>query len=224
MDFSYYQNVGLMTDDMLQKLALYQREGLKLYEESYDASVSLNELLNKLVLELIGSSNYCKLNIASTGDANGYTQIILDADSPVLYRTDYYENIKNRFKWTPAESIDEKGDPFNGTASILYVIHPTAPTTWDKYYIQDFNGALHDAQDGKEQENITTMTLWATDANIGTDDDVYLFEMVDASAVIGSREVSDESAVQALDNLTKVVTTKHPVYFADIHDAEPPIK
>lgn len=47
MDFSYYYNVGLFTDDMVQKLAEYQRKGAELYENAHDAMTAYLEALTE---------------------------------------------------------------------------------------------------------------------------------------------------------------------------------
>lgn len=47
MDFSYYYNVGLFTDEMLQKLAEYQRGGAILYKDAHDAMTAYLEALTE---------------------------------------------------------------------------------------------------------------------------------------------------------------------------------
>ena len=41
MDFSYYANIGLLTDEMLQQAALYQRTAPEMYEDLYSAADNL---------------------------------------------------------------------------------------------------------------------------------------------------------------------------------------
>ena len=89
MDFSYYYHVGLFSDEMLQKLAEYQRGGAELYMDSYDAMTAYLEALAELS-KVIGNVNFCKLNIAVTDNYNGYVRLHL-ADEKVAYRTDYAE-------------------------------------------------------------------------------------------------------------------------------------
>lgn len=137
-----------------------------------------------------------------------------------MYRTDYEAKQKNRFKWTPAITVDDHGDPKNSTASVLYVIHNTTPVTWEKLYIQNFDGGKVYSQDGDEQALIRSITLWQGSKSIvltssEAGDAYYLFEMNNVNGLLGSWEASDEAKMRALNESTKVVTLKHPVYFLD---------
>lgn len=117
------------------------------------------------------------------------------ADEKVTYRTDYTEKERNRFQWTPASQITDKGDPFNDVASVIYVIHNTDPVTWDKVFIKAFNDTLTESQDGLEQKDITSILLWsaASDLVIKDTDSFYLFELNNLNALLGSWEAADEA-------------------------------
>lgn len=137
LDFSYYQKVGLFTDEMLQKLAEYQRNGASAYKASFDAMESYLAALSDLV-EIIGSVDFLKLNVTEFTEQEGYAKLILN-DEQVAYRTDYSAQERKRFEWHAAKQINDKGDPINDVASVIYVIHNTDPVTWDKVYIKAFN-------------------------------------------------------------------------------------
>lgn len=139
------------------------------------------------------------------------------ADEKIQYRTDYTAKERDFFTWTPASQINDKGDPINEVASVIYIIHDTDPVTWDKVYIQAFNDTLTDSQDGLEQKDIASILLWgaADQLKVEPTDSVYLFEMNNINAFLGSWESTDEAKMQALEESTKVVTANHPVYFRE---------
>jgi len=75
MDFTYYQKVGLFSDAMLQQLARYQRSGVHLLEESNTAMQEYLDLLSS-ISNIVGSVNYCKLNVSEVSDSDGYIQLM----------------------------------------------------------------------------------------------------------------------------------------------------
>lgn len=209
MDFTYYKTVGLLTDDMLQTLAQYQRLALSQYETVYDKSTAFADALTKLS-EVIGSVNFCRLAVADVDDHEGYARLCLDMsyDKGVIYRSDYSVKEDDYFDWTAAEAINTKGDPTNDVASVIYVIHNTDPVTWDKVYIKSFD----------DKEHITELTLWNGFETVDFDpvnDRFYLFGQENVNGWLGALEISDEACETALGSLTKIVTTTHPVYFSE---------
>lgn len=209
MDFTYYKTVGLLTDEMLQTLAKYQRQALSQYETVFDKSTAFADALTKLS-EVIGSVDFCRLSVKNIDSHEGYARLSLNMDENkgVMYRSDYAVKDDDFFKWTAAEAINTKGDPTNDTASVIYVIHDTDPVTWDKVYIKSFD----------DKENISEITLWNGIETVNFDpvkDRFYLFGQENINGWLGALEISDEACETALGSLTKIVTTTHPVYFSE---------
>lgn len=208
MDFSYYKSVGLFDDNMLQKLAAYQRKAAAQYQVTYDEASAFANSLTDLAL-LIGSVDFCRLAVKKVGDDGSYITLSLDTANyshGVMYRTDYSEKEDNYFDWTAAKAISTKGLPTNSIASVIYVMHDTDPITWDKVYIKGFD----------DEDDITAITLWNGKGSITIDpekDRIYLFGTDNMNGRLGALEVSDDAAVKSLESATKVVTTPHPVYY-----------
>lgn len=208
MDFSYYRTVGLFDENMLQKLAAYQRKGASQYQVTYDEATAFADSLTDLAL-LIGSVDFCRLAVKSVGSNGAYIMLSLDRenyDKGVMYRSDYSEKEDNYFDWTAAEAISTKGLPTNSVASVIYIMHDTDPITWDKVYIKAFD----------DEDNPTGITLWNGTGSISINpetDRIYLFGTDNMNGKMGALEVSDEAAVKSLESATKVVTTPHPVYY-----------
>lgn len=140
----------------------------------------------------------------------------------MAYRTDYGEKVRNYFRWTPATQVDDKGDPTNDVASVVYIIHPPSVNTrnlvtWDKIYIKSFNTDIVTAQDGEEQAEIMSIEFWAAydTIDVSENDSVYLFSISNIKGLLGSWEASDEAKTMALAESTKIVTADHPVYFCE---------
>ena len=62
MNFDYYREVGLLTDDMLQIIADYQRNAPKMFEKISEASTKMSEARTKLS-QTIGYVDFCRLDI-----------------------------------------------------------------------------------------------------------------------------------------------------------------
>ena len=210
MNFDYYRSAGLLTDDMIQKIAEYQRTAPALYQAVSEASMSMSDALSVLS-NTVGYIDFCKLDVdreeSLLGD--GYTTLILDKttyDDGVIYRTDYDVSKANRFKWRVTDSLNTDGDPINTAAAIVYVIHKTNPITWDKAYLK----ALDD------ENNPSVLTLWSKSGTmrINADtDQFFLFSYNGLNGYIGTLESNDESAIMSLEDTLRVATVDHPVHF-----------
>lgn len=209
MDFRYYHQVGLMTDDMIQRVAVYQREAAAKYADVKDKSEKMAEDQTALA-ELMGSIKFCRLDVDRVDSSSDYEKIILNTSAHkdgVLYRSDYYENDKNHFKWNVAESLDSKGDPFNNVGALIYIIHNTSPVTWDKAYLKEKDN----------EDSPAALTLWASRGSMSIHpetDNIYLFASNNINGELGGLEIEDEAVVESLASSTKVVTVQHPVIFS----------
>lgn len=208
MDFSYYQKAGLLNDEQFQKIAAYQRNAKDQYEAVHNASSNFANAQTDLS-ELIGSVNFCRIDVSRVSNSGIYSTLTLNSHYPngVMYRTDYYSKESDYFKWRAAEAINTKGDPTNNVASVIYVVHNTDPVTWEKVYIKEFD----------DEENVGKITLWNEKDTIplSVEDRYYLFESNNINGWLGALEISDEACVQAQNSTTKIVTTTHPVLFSE---------
>lgn len=212
MNFDYYRQVGLLTDEMIQAIALYQRSAPVKYQEASQAALRMSDAQTTLS-ETIGYIDFCKLDIEREEPllGNGYVTLILDKTTysdGVVYRTDYDKNKDNRFKWRVTDALNTDGDPVNTAAGVLYIIHDTDPVTWNKVYVK----ALDD------EDNPKALTLWAKSGDIRIDpqtDQFFLFSYNGINGHLGTLESNDESAVLSLEEAVRVVTVDHPVFFTD---------
>ena len=210
MDFTYYHDVKLLNDDMLQVIANYQRKAPEQFQVVNDAAYSFAEAQTELA-NLIGSVDFCKLSISSVESDEGYIRLVLDEnyDQGVVYRSDYNKKSDDYFEWKAATTLNTKGDPVNDVASVLYVIHNTNPVSWDKMYIRNFDNTSHNK----------FITLWNAYEDIqinSQSDQFFLFATNNVNGKLGALEISDEANQQSLASATKVVTVPHPVYFSPV--------
>ena len=211
MDFDYYREVGLLTDDMMQIIADYQRTAPEKYAKISEASMKMSDAQTELS-RTIGVIDFCKLDVDREEPllGNGYTVLVLNKETysdGVIYRTDYDKNKDNYFEWRVTDALDTDGDPINSAAGIVYVIHDTNPVTWDKAYLK----ALDD------KDNPTALTLWADSGSmrIKDTDQFFLFAYNGINGHLGTLESNDESAVMSLEEAVRVVTVDHPVVFTE---------
>lgn len=138
MDFSYYQKVGLLTDEMLEELALFQWNMPQYYIQSYKASEDLSQARNELVRVVSGNSGFLKLKIQNHNLVGGNLVLTIDKSNSdgVIYRSDYLEAKRNYFTWTAATGIKENGTAIAGRGSVIYIVNRGDPTTWQKAYVK----------------------------------------------------------------------------------------
>ena len=209
MDFTYYQDVELLNDDMLQIIAAYQRNAPEQYQIVNSEAANFAKALTDLS-SVIGSVDYCKLAVSSVSTDGGYVKLNLNSKykNGVIYRSDYSKKEDDYFEWNVANALNTKGDPTNDVASVIYIIHKTTPVTWDKVFIKSFD----------DKENIGALTLWnaAGTLTLNTStDQFFLFATNNVNGKLGALEISNEANLQALASATKIVTTPHHVYFSE---------
>lgn len=213
MDFDYYRKVNLLTDEMVQRIAEYQRYMPIQSEIIQNAATEFNNVLND-VSETIGVVNYCKLGITQYDVNEGYVQLLLDTTQytdGVIYRTDYQQKPSKYFKWHVTDKLMTNGDPLNTAASIVYIFHNTDPMTYHVGYVQSVTYS------DEKKEHPVDVTIWIKpedmDLTASDTDEIYLFESNSIRGRLGQLQSSDESAAAALESTTKNSTVKHPVYF-----------
>lgn len=205
-DFEYFQEVGLLSDNNLQKLAGYQRFAKTFYQIVHDKSLQLSDSLLDLS-ETIGEVNFCKLSVASATVTNGCLKLTLNKTSNypngIIYRSDDETTKKTKFIFNTTPTIKSNGDATLSSASILYIIHNTNPVTWDTAYLK--------AVDNEDNPTYLTFHTDKT-VNISTDK-FYVFESNNINGNLGSLQVSDESTLRSINNQLKTVTVPHDVQF-----------
>lgn len=114
MDFNYYDEIGLLSDDALQAIAHFQMRGPKYLEDVYNASLKFAEEMSK-VTELVGSVDYVKLQPFTVNTSGTYVTITLDTAGydNVTYTTEYNVKPDKRFKWKAATQLYANGDAIN---------------------------------------------------------------------------------------------------------------
>ena len=231
MDFTYYDKIGLLTQEKRDTLGKFQRAIPALNEAGYNASLNLSQKETELSLLAESFAGFLRLDVGSygTGD-NG--ELVLNIDKStysdgVIYRSDYAESRKNYFSWYCARELKDNGDILSGPGSVVYIIHDTNPVTWEKAYVKLIDGE----QKTQDYSNMSTdpdsVTLWINEDKVPmfsrSSDRIFLFAANSISGRLGVNEVSIESILQALEQSTKVVTQTHPTYFVWDNDLPPSV-
>ena len=231
MDFTYYDKIGLLTQEKRDTLGKFQRSIPALNEAGYDASLNLSQAETELSLLAESFAGFLRLDVGSygTGD-NG--ELVLNIDKStysdgVVYRSDYAESRKNYFSWYCARELKDNGDILSGPGSVVYIIHDTNPVTWEKAYVKLIDGE----QKTQDYSNMSTdpdsVTLWINEDKVPmfsrSSDRIFLFAANSISGRLGVNEVAIESILQALEQSTKVVTQTHPTYFVWDNDLPPSV-
>ena len=158
-DYNYFDEVGLLTDEMFNSIADFQR---KMPTYLAISEMSAKELtLKEAEASEIGESNtgLLKLDVLSCQEGdNGDLKVIINTRSEthpegIIYRTDYNEPRRKYFTWYPVEKLKDNGDPYSGVGSVLFVIyHPEEgkPTAWDMFYLKKIN----DMTETKKEETV----------------------------------------------------------------------
>lgn len=225
MDFDYYRQTGMFSDEMIQYLAIYQRGAIDRYQETLDAANEFTERQTELA-RIVGSIDLCKLSVTTVtsgaDEDDGYVKLLLNTDSypnGVIYRSDYDKNKKKQFKWRYATQLNGDGDPIDSSC-LMYIIKKKDTVTGnalnDYKYIRAWLRRTDDEDDPSE------ITLW-----LSTDDLIelnngfrtvvpsnYDFFLIstDTNGYLGSLESQDEAA-KASDDTTTFITEEHPIIF-----------
>ena len=107
----------------------------------------------------------------------------------------------------------------------MYILHDTNPITFDIAYLKEINDNSEPTDN--DMDNPESLTLWleASDfdaRNLNTDS-IFIFQTNNINGNLGALQIADEAIVATLETTTKVVTTKHPVVFSSINEADPPV-
>lgn len=212
MDFHYYNDIGLLTNGMLQAIAKYQ---MKAPEYMEIVNTKATEFANAITTlsETIGSVDFCKLDCTIVKEQDGHVKLNLNTnDYPkgVVYRTDYTKKEDKQFKWRVATELKGNGDPVHDIASVVYIVYEPyngEPLKYEKSYLKEID----------DEENPSVLTLWLTSNDCkyiqSVPYRVYLFAQHNVNGLLGAYETADEATQQAAETAVKVVTVKHPLYY-----------
>lgn len=238
-DYSYYEKVGLLTDEMFQEVAKYQRDMAQYYKNAIEAQAVINETNIALTYVGIPFSGYLKLDVEPMQEEGSTFTIRWTEEHPdgVLYRSDYYNQEKKYFQWHVAQSLKANGDPTSGAASILYILKKnTDPIQWQAVYLKDIDGRVH-TEDGKEIHDgydyalseggrPHVITAWGK-FQIEEGDSVYLFCRNDINGRLGALFSKDEAALRNLEDNSKLYSSlkseSNPTYFVNWNEPLPEI-
>lgn len=219
MDFNYYFENGGISDEALQAVAKYQRDGLQLKENIYNATQDYNADAQSL-FALAASNNFVKLNVTSRLTTASYAKLVVsktdDYPDGVIYRTDYDVPERRRFKWRVATKIKDNGEPLNTEASVIYWYHYNNDGSQLK---QVYKTYIKEFDDPEESGSTYTLTLWMDPMTEDiTHDHFFLLSSNSISGKLGVLESADGAAVESLVDPLKTVSIVHPVY-CEVGDA-----
>lgn len=229
LGLQYYCNVGLIDDDTLQDIALYQRSLPAYYQTSEQNAEAYINGENELSEIAEHNTGLLKLSVASTSMDEGFLKLTLNtANDGIIYRTDYDVAERRYFQWHVARNLKPNGLPTSGTPSVVVVVHDTTPITWDKAYIKsvyDSSGNKVLDSDGNSGDFIystgdhpTALTLWTDSIRFNASTDrVYLFCTDSMSGLLGARLAEGEALEEVLYNSTQ----KHTTQFWDADSSNP---
>ena len=241
-NFNYYDRVGLLTDEMLQDIAKYQREVAANYKHTLDLSTSFTNAKDDLSYVAESQTGYLKLHVTgfNTGDGNALQLELSPENEGVIYRTDYRERRDNYFKWYVASDLKPDGTPVQGIGSVVFIIQDGAPLKCERAYVKaiyDNNGQLYVGDDGKPKEfdykldegYPSKIELWLERRKDSGDRDVISYENSDfylfcTDSLIGKLGTLLDGSTrvkQALDSDNKVATVEHVTHFVDKRDPKP---
>ena len=229
MDFSYFDSVNLLTDEMFQAIAEYQRTTpslLALSEEKQSEVVEVTQQLSEIAESNTG---FLKLNVVRYESDNDYLKLVLDSNTPVVYRSDYDEPRRRLFAWYVADELKDNGDPVSGMGSVVYAINTSEnPVRWRKAFVKLVNGEQKNyVYSANQKEDPTNLVLWIDRNEINNSNfpinrsHFYLFCTNSMSGKLGAKESEAEALARNLQQTTKQVTEIHPTFFGWDNDPMP---
>ena len=226
MDFDYYRECGLLTDDMIRAIAEFQRNAVSKYEAVKQKTTQMSEKLSTLD-SAVGVIDFMKIAVNNVGfTEDNYLELTLNMneyDNGIIYRTDQDTLDKDKFKLRTTSKLDTNGDPVdNPAAAYLYIIIPeTASKSGQVEWMCAYLKQKIDTEDldNTDPEHPNKLVFWLQDPlefELEEPYDQYKFYLLKQNNVdgyLGALQVSDEAAVSSLDSTTRLITQPHPVYF-----------
>lgn len=142
MDFTYYDTIGLFSNEMLQQLASFQQNSAAYYQAAEEAAAEAADAYGRLS-EVIATVDYCKLAVKNVSrDGNNSIVLTLNTDdypNGVIWRSDFDSREREYFSWNCANELKDDGKPTNPNASVIYMIGRSEPTKWVKAYLKSID-------------------------------------------------------------------------------------
>jgi hypothetical protein len=146
-DFSYYDKIGLLSDEMKYKIAQVQTELPQKHIAAQEASIDLSKIKEQLSQTASAGNGFLKLDISGSDDTTGYVTLTIDKsnyEDGVIFRSDYDEARRNYFSWNCASGIKLNGEAIAGKGAVVYIVHQDDKedpeqkehTTWEKSYVK----------------------------------------------------------------------------------------
>lgn len=248
LNFNYYDKIGLFTNEMLDEVAEFQRTQPNLYKTSTEIATEFNDNLTELSKVAESNTGFLKLDISkfyetdnTDSEHTGLLRLRINKTTyptGVIYRSDYIESRKNYFQWYVASELKPNGLPVSGIGSVLFVVHPTTPVTYNKFYLKtiwDDNGNIYQNSEGnagafnykEHTDEPAKITLWTQDNNLTwmNGDRYYLFCTDSMSGMLGEKTAEVETLINSIGESTKEATKEgtvnHTLIFVSESDAEP---
>ena len=228
-DFGYYDSVGLLSDELLQKIATYQRTAPTLLASAEETYRHVIETQNELSVIAEHNTGFLKLNVIRYEEDGNYLKLILDSSQPVLYRSDYDIPRRRLFTWYVAKELKENGDPVSGIGSVVYAINPSiSPARWRKGYVKKVNNITEDyVYTAKENDDPNSLVVWLNTNEVNVSNfpvnhtHFYLYCTNSISGKLGVKESEAEALTRTLQQTTKQITDVHPTFFGWDNDPIP---
>lgn len=234
MNFDYYDEVGLFTEEMRQEVAKFQREIPELYEASQNATSEMIQTEMELSETAESNSGFAKLAVQGINQVEDGIKLTFDTSiypDGVIYRSDYDSAEKSYFQWHVAKKFNSKNEPIDNIGSVIFVVHDTDPVTWDRAYITaiyDSHGNIYIDGDtpkkydyGQEDDYPSGVRIHATKWSYSPSDRAYLFCTNSMSGMLGAKQAQSEAVLESIETETTEVTEKHPVVFGLNTDPQP---
>lgn len=227
-DYTYYRKVGLLSDEMFQEVAKYQRNTIKYYQNIINAQNTVSDLNEQLSKIGVPYSGFLRLDV-DYQHTSGSTITIKWSDAypdGVVYRSDYLQKDIHYFGWHVAQDLKPNGQPTSGVASVIMVLHDDgtdSPVKWQKSYLKIIDDRTYQDASGNvyysdysyatsEGDRPHVITVW-DNLEIVSGDQVYLFCVDGFSGSLGNKFSTDEAIVQELESSTRIGGSYHPTYF-----------
>ena len=145
LDFTYYDKIGLLTDDMLRVIAEHQTNIPTKHLEATEASIALSAEKESLMKTASAGEGFLMLDVKKSDMNKGYVRLTINKTSEhsdgVIYRSDYDEAKRNYFTLTTASGLKTNGEAIAGKGAVIYIVHEGNPTQWEKCYVKAYGNA-----------------------------------------------------------------------------------
>lgn len=219
MDFDYFKEQGLLTEDNIDAIAEYQITARDVLEQIKEASEHETEV-RSLVAKTIDYGYYAKLSIESIENKDGFLYLNLadtDLGEGIVYHSQSDSLRRNQwFQWRTTEYVDNYGDAVTKSASVIYICDKNNAS-----YIKTFIKEIVYDSDGETKKALKL--FWPYNDRLLTPTHYFIFGSDSTMGTFGSCEVLVENTKNSLIDATKYQNIKHPTYYVYEGDVAPSI-